>query len=79
MDKLDEKIKQIEEELKRTERNKATEHHIGFLLAKLAKLKKEKEQREQRKAGSKVGFAIKKQGDATAFLIGFPSVGKSTL
>jgi small GTP-binding protein len=79
MDKIEERIKSIEEELKRTERNKATEHHIGFLLAKLAKLKREKELLESKRASKKEGFAVKKQGDATVFIIGFPSVGKSSL
>ena len=34
-----EKIKEIEEELKRTQINKATEYHIGNLKARLAKLR----------------------------------------
>ena len=34
---LIEKIKSIELEISRTQRNKATEHHIGLLKAKLAK------------------------------------------
>lgn len=35
------KIKDIEDELARTQKNKATMHHIGLLKAKLAKLRKE--------------------------------------
>lgn len=35
------RIKDIEDELARTQKNKATMHHIGILKAKLAKLRKE--------------------------------------
>jgi len=34
---LTEKIKDIEDEMARTQKNKATEYHIGLLKAKLAK------------------------------------------
>ena len=34
-----EKIKSIEEEVARTQRNKATEYHLGNLKARLAKLR----------------------------------------
>jgi len=34
-----EKIKDIEEEVARTQRNKATEYHLGNLKARLAKLR----------------------------------------
>ena len=36
-----EKIKDIEEEVARTQRNKATEYHLGNLKARLAKLRTE--------------------------------------
>ena len=38
-----EKIKAIQDEIHRTQLNKATEHHIGLLKAKIAKLKREQE------------------------------------
>jgi ribosome-interacting GTPase 1 len=36
-----EKIKDIEAEMARTQKNKATEYHLGLLKAKLAKLRTE--------------------------------------
>lgn len=76
---LPEKIKKIEDDLHRTQVNKKTEHHVGLLRAKLSKLKSELEEQQTRRAGSSIGYDVKKSGDATVVLIGLPSVGKSTL
>lgn len=77
---VEERIRAIEEELHKTKRHKGTEHHIGLLLARLARLKRERAERTARKAAmGGGGFDIKKEGDATVVMIGFPSVGKSTL
>jgi len=74
----EERIKEIEEEIQKTSYNKATQFHIGKLKAKLAQLKEEELKRKS--SGKKgEGYAVKKTGDATAVLIGYPSVGKSTL
>jgi len=75
---IEKQIKEIEDEIFNTPKNKATEHHIGKLKAKLARLKQEAEKRKSAGAKGK-GFAIKKSGDATVGLIGFPNIGKSTL
>jgi small GTP-binding protein len=76
---LPEKIKKLEEDIHKTQVNKKTEHHVGLLRAKLSKLKAELEEQQTRRTGSRAGYDIKKSGDATAVLIGLPSVGKSTL
>jgi len=74
---IEDQIKTIEEELGRTQYNKHTQFHVGQLKAKLARLKAEQEERSKKKAGA--GYSVKKTGDATVLLVGFPSVGKSTL
>ena len=75
-----EKIKAIQDEMGRTQLNKATEHHIGLLKAKIAKLKREQEAVQIKKSSKKSdGFDVKRSGDATIVIIGLPSVGKSTL
>ncbi len=76
MSNIDEEIKRIEEEIRKTQYNKATEHHIGRLKAKLAKLKQTK---ESSRGGGGHQIGIKKSGNGMVSLVGFPSVGKSTL
>ena len=72
------KIVELEEELSTTRYNKRTQHHIGLIKAKIASLK---DRRETSKKGKKEGegYSVKKTGDATVVLLGFPSVGKSSL
>lgn len=74
---IGEKIKGIEDEMKRTQCHKGTEHHLGLLKAKLAKLKREMIKPSAKGKGG--GFDIRRGGDANVVIIGFPSVGKSTL
>lgn len=76
---IPEKIQAIKDEMARTQINKATEHHVGLLKAKLAKLKREQEEQKSKGSGNTGGFDVKRAGDATVVLIGLPSVGKSTL
>ncbi len=76
---IEDQIREIEEELKRTKYNKATEHHVGRLKAKLARLKRDQLERTMSRSGGGTGFDVKKSGDASVALIGLPSVGKSTL
>lgn len=76
-----ERIREIEAEMARTQKNKATSYHLGLLKAKLAKLKRELIEPRGGGGGNKPGegFDVTKSGDARVGLIGFPSVGKSTL
>ncbi|MBE6525462.1 MAG: GTP-binding protein [Candidatus Methanomethylophilaceae archaeon] len=78
MGNIEEQIKELEEQIAKTKYNKATEGHIGKLKAKIAKLTQDEEKRKASK-GSTKGFYVKKAGNATVALVGFPSVGKSTL
>ena len=73
------KIAEIEHEMAKTQKNKNTEGHLGLLKAKLAKLKRELIEGSSKGGGGGEGFDVQKSGDARVGLIGFPSVGKSTL
>jgi small GTP-binding protein len=83
-DKIRGKIKELELEYARTQKNKATEGHLGLLKAKLSKLRRELlEVGQGGKKGvggaGERGFEVSKVGDTRVGLVGFPSVGKSTL
>lgn len=75
---IDDRIQQLEEKLEETPVNKATETERGRLKGQIAQLKEEKQQR-QKGTGDTSGYAVEKKGDATVALVGFPSVGKSSL
>lgn len=75
-----EKIAAIEHEISITQKNKATEYHISLLRAKLSKLRRELiAPASGGKTSEGEGFEVKKSGDVSIGMIGFPSVGKSTL
>ncbi len=78
MANIEEQIKEIEDEIARTPYNKKSQHHIGRLKAKLSRLKDNLEMRRS-KGGKGQGYSVKKSGHATVAIVGFPSVGKSTL
>lgn len=77
------KIDEIQAEMARTQKNKATNYHLGTLKAKLAKLRTELiDGPGGKSSGTKNaerGFDVSKSGDTRIGLVGFPSVGKSTL
>eukprot|EP00548_Thalassiothrix_antarctica_P012976 CAMPEP_0194172038 /NCGR_PEP_ID=MMETSP0154-20130528/6561_1 /TAXON_ID=1049557 /ORGANISM="Thalassiothrix antarctica, Strain L6-D1" /LENGTH=407 /DNA_ID=CAMNT_0038884573 /DNA_START=89 /DNA_END=1312 /DNA_ORIENTATION=+ len=66
----------------RTQKNKATNYHLGTLKAKLAKLRNDllvEQSGGSGSGGAGEGFDVARLGDARIALIGFPSVGKSSL
>ncbi|EPR56620.1 GTP-binding protein [Toxoplasma gondii TgCatPRC2] len=75
------RIAEVEAEIARTQKNKATNFHLGLLKAKLAKLRAQLIEGSTKKGGGAggEGFDVSKTGDARVGLVGFPSVGKSTL
>lgn len=74
-----ERIKEIELELSRTQKNKATTTHIGMLKSQLARLRTQMMEGSSSGGGGHEGFAVARAGDGRVALVGFPSVGKSSL
>ncbi|KAI4279170.1 MAG: hypothetical protein L6R38_005097 [Xanthoria sp. 2 TBL-2021] len=71
---ITEKIKEIEDEMRRTQK-----YHLGLLKGKLARLRAQLlEPAPGAGSGGGSGFDVSKSGDARIALVGFPSVGKST-
>jgi len=79
MSGLEDQIKELEDELQKTPYNKATSKHIGRVKAKIARLRDDAVNRAMKSSGGGEGYSVKKSGDATVVLVGFPSTGKSTL
>ena len=78
-EKIEQRIADIEAELAKMQYNKATQAHFGVLKARLAQLNNELVERAIKSNRKGSGFFVKKHGDATVILLGYPSVGKSTL
>ena len=77
---IERKIAEIEAEMARTQKNKATNAHLGLLKARISKLKRELISTATKSSGGGGdGFDVRSTGDARVGLVGFPSVGKSTL
>jgi len=75
---IKQRIKELEEEIRRTPYNKSTAFHIGKLKRAIKKLRQELMMRSSKKSAH-LSYAVKKEGHATVVMVGFPSVGKSTL
>ncbi len=75
---IPDRIKELETELSKTKYNKRTQGHVGLIKAKIARLKEKQVSRRKGK-GKTEGYTVKKSGDAAVIMVGFPSVGKSTL
>lgn len=73
------KIKELEDRIANTKYNKKTQGAIGLYKAQLAKLKDKEESRGKGTSGGSGGWEVRKTGDGTVILLGFPSAGKSTL
>jgi uncharacterized protein len=78
MPAYDDKIKELEERIAKSKYNKHTQFAIGLYKAQIAKLKDKQEARGGKKGATEV-YQVRKTGDGTVVLLGFPSVGKSTL
>ena len=72
------RIAEMEKELGGMQYNKRTQHHYGLVRAKIAQLR-EKQESRSRQGGKHDGFEVRRTGDGTVILLGFPSTGKSTL
>ncbi|GIC89813.1 putative GTP binding protein (Gtp1) [Aspergillus udagawae] len=70
---ITDKIKEIEDEMRRTQK-----YHLGLLKGKLARLRAQLLEPTGGAGGAGTGFDVSKSGDARVALVGFPSVGKST-
>jgi hypothetical protein len=76
---IDDQIADLEAQINKTQYNKATQHHIGLIKAKIAHLREKAETRAKASGGPGDGYQVRKTGDGTVILLGFPSTGKSTL
>ena len=76
-DTLNTKLDELKKEYSKTKHNKATNKHLGILRRKIAETKKDIIESSKKLKGT--GFFVKKTGDATVALLGFPSAGKSSL
>ena len=72
-------IQALYDEINKTQKNKATNAHIGKLKAKIAQLKLKEEKAAASAKYWPTKFEVKKSGDASVALVSFPSVGKPTL
>ena len=70
------KIDELQEQYSKTKYNKATNKYLGILRAKISTIRKAMES-QTRRAGT--GYSVRKSGNATVVLVGFPNAGKSSL
>ncbi|MGC8662187.1 MAG: GTPase [Candidatus Micrarchaeia archaeon] len=73
---LEKKLEELKKEYSKTKYNKSTDKYLGILRAKMAKINKALRSKKKRHGK---GFSVKKSGDATVALVGFPNSGKSSL
>uniref|UniRef100_A0A914UTG5 Developmentally regulated GTP binding protein 1 n=1 Tax=Plectus sambesii TaxID=2011161 RepID=A0A914UTG5_9BILA len=73
------KIADIEAEMARTQKNKATMGHLGMLKAKLAKLRRELIAPKGGGGGAGEGFDVAKTGDARIGFVGMSQLFVASL
>lgn len=73
---LQEKLDTLQAEYSKTKYNKHTNKYLGILRHKMAMLRRALAEKKSKKGQ---GFAVRKSGDATVVLVGFPNAGKSSL
>jgi hypothetical protein len=73
---LQQELDELQKEYAKTKDNKATNKYVGLLRAKMAKVRRALAERKSKKG---IGFGVKKSGNATVVLVGFPNAGKSSL
>ena len=74
---LENRLDELNTEYSKTKYNKATNKHLGILRKKISEIKKDIIESGKGQKGQ--GFFVKKTGDATVALMGFPSTGKSSI
>jgi hypothetical protein len=80
MSDINDQIIELEKQIASTKYNKKTQHAIGLMKAQLSALREKRETRTTKKVGVAAdGYAVRRTGEATVIIIGFPSVGKSTI
>ena len=73
---LEQKLEELQKDYSKTKYNKATNTYLGLLRHKMALIRKTLSEKKRRRGA---GFAVKKTGDATVVMVGFPNAGKSSL
>jgi ribosome-interacting GTPase 1 len=74
--RLQQELEELQEQYSKTKYNKATDKYLGILRAKMARLRRSLAEKKSRHG---TGFGVRKSGDATVVLVGFPNAGKSSL
>ncbi len=77
-EKISQRLRAIDEEIRRTPYHKGTEHHLGLLKARRARLQQELVNKTGKQRGGD-SFFVRKNGLASCLFLGPPSVGKSSL
>jgi len=75
----EERLRLTEELIRLAPKHKGTEKLLKMLKQRVKKLKGEIEKKQAKKLGTRISFAVKKEGAGQVVLLGLPNSGKSTL